>query len=272
MKKDVLTIRTLSEMKRKGQKIVAVTAYDATFAALCDAAGVDIVLVGDSLGMVIQGQPNTLPVTLEQMLYHTTIVSRGLSRAFLIMDIPFQCLPASREEAVRACVRALAEAGAKAVKLEGITPHVLELTAHLTAHGIPVMGHVGLTPQSVHQLGGFRIQGKTPAAGAKLLEGAQKLQEAGAFSVVLEAVPHELAQEITSRLAIPTIGIGAGPHCDGQVLVSYDLLGLNETYCPSFVKKYASLAETVKTAMETYAQEVRGGLFPETGDRKTNPT
>ncbi len=262
--KDAITIRSFAEMKKKGRRIVAVTAYDATFAALCDAAGVDVVLVGDSLGMVIQGHPNTLPVTLEQMLYHTAIVSRGLSHAFLVMDIPFQSLPASREEAVRACVRALSESRAQAVKIEGFTPYVLDLVSHLTSHGIPVMGHVGLVPQSVHQLGGFRIQGKTPEAGAKLLEGVQKLQDAGAFSVVLEAVPHELAREITARTAIPTIGIGAGPHCDGQVLVSYDLLGLNETYCPRFVKKYARLAETVKAAMETYAREVRDGLFPET--------
>lgn len=268
--KESLNIRTLADMKKKGQKIVAVTAYDATFAALCDAAGVDIVLVGDSLGMVIQGHPNTLPVTLDQMLYHTKMVARALSRSFLVMDIPFHSLLTSKEEAIRACVRALSEAGACAVKIEGFTPYVLDLTSHLTSHGIPVMGHVGLTPQSVHQLGGFRIQGKDPLSWSELIDRTLKLQYAGAFSVVLEAIPHELARELTQKLFIPTIGIGAGPDCDGQVLVSYDLLGLNETYCPSFVKKYAQLAETVKTAVGTYAQEVRAGVFPEPSQRKTD--
>jgi len=259
---EALTIRSFAEMKKTGRKIVTVTAYDATFAQLCEAAGVDLVLVGDSLGMVIQGHPNTLPVTLDQMVYHTRIVSRGLRRAFLVMDLPFSSVPVSLERAVEAAVRALAEGNAQGIKVEGFTPHVLQLVSHLSSHGIPVMGHVGLVPQSVHQMGGFRIQGKSREAGARVLEGARRLQEAGAFSVVLEAIPHELAREITGALSIPTIGIGAGPHCDGQVLVSYDLLGLNETYCPRFVKKYANLSEIVLQALGEYASEVRSGAFP----------
>ena len=249
-------------MKKTGRKIVTVTAYDATFARLADEAGVDLVLVGDSLGMVIQGHTTTLPVTFEQMIYHTTIVSRGLSRAFLVMDLPFGTAPGSRHEATAACVRALSEAGARAVKVEGFTSHVLDLVSHLTSHGIPVMGHVGLVPQSVHQFGGFRMQGKTRDDRARVAEGARALEQAGAFSVVLEAIPPDLAAEITRDLTIPTIGIGAGPHCDGQVLVSYDLLGLNETYCPRFVKKYAQLTQVVHQAFETYASEVRDGVFP----------
>jgi len=270
--KDALTIRSFAEMKKTGRRIVTVTAYDATFAQLADAAGVDLVLVGDSLGMVIQGLPNTLQVTLDQMVYHTRIVSRGLSRAFLVMDLPFPSVPISIEQATAAAVRALSEGQAQAVKLEGSTPYVLRLVEHLTSHGIPVMGHVGLVPQSVHQMGGFRIQGKTREAGARVLEGARNLQEAGAFSVVLEAIPHELAREITSALAIPTIGIGAGPHCDGQVLVSYDLLGLNQTYCPRFVKKYVNLSEIVKQALGEYASEVRDGVFPPAEPPKSDKT
>ncbi|MBU1409918.1 3-methyl-2-oxobutanoate hydroxymethyltransferase, partial [Myxococcota bacterium] len=269
--KDAMTIRSFAEMKKTGRKIVTVTAYDATFAQLCEAAGVDIVLVGDSLGMVIQGHPNTLPVTLDQMVYHTRIVSRGLSRAFLVMDLPFHSLPVSMESATAAAVRALSEGNAQAVKVEGATPFVLQLVSHLTSHGIPVMGHVGLIPQSVHQMGGFRIQGKTPETGARVLDGARLLEEAGAFSIVLEAIPHALAREITDAVSIPTIGIGAGPHCDGQVLVSYDLLGLNETYCPRFVKKYAQLAEIAKQALVDYAAEVRTGIFPPADERGGKP-
>ncbi len=273
--KDAFTIRSFAERKKAGRKIVTITAYDATFARLCDEAGVDVVLVGDSLGMVIQGLPNTLAVTLDQMVYHTRLVSRGLSRAFLVMDLPFPSVPVSREQATAAAVRALAEGGAQAVKLEGHTPYVLDLVSHLVSHGIPVMGHVGLVPQSVHQMGGFRIQGKTREAGERVLEGARRLEEAGAFAVVLEAIPHPLAGEITAALGIPTIGIGAGPRCDGQVLVSYDLLGLNEAYCPRFVKKYANLSVTVKKALGDYADEVRGGVFPsfeEGPGRRTDPS
>ncbi len=269
--KDAFTIRSFAECKRAGQKIVTITAYDATFARLCDEAGVDVVLVGDSLGMVIQGQSNTLAVTLDQMLYHTRCVARGLARAFLVMDLPFPSVPVSRERAVEAAVRALSEGCAQAVKVEGSTPYVLELVGHLVSHGIPVMGHVGLVPQSVHQMGGFRIQGKSKEAGARVLEGARRLEEAGAFSVVLEAIPHGLAREITGALRIPTIGIGAGPHCDGQVLVSYDLLGLNETYCPRFVKKYADLTGTVKAALGEYASEVRACVFPAVADGDGSP-
>lgn len=270
--KEVLTIRSFAEMKKTGRKIVTVTAYDATFAQLCDDAGVDLVLVGDSLGMVIQGHPNTLPVTLDQMIYHTRIVSRGLSRAFLVMDLPFPSVPVSLERATEAAVRAVAEGKAQAVKVEGFTPHVLQLVSHLTSHGIPVMGHVGLIPQSVHQIGGFRMQGRTREAGTRILDGARRLEEAGVFSIVLEAIPHELAREITGALLIPTIGIGAGPHCDGQVLVSYDLLGLNQTYCPLFVKKYADLSGIISQALGEYASEVRAGVFPPAETPKPDPT
>ncbi len=256
-----LTVPDLLAMKRKGQKIVMVTAYDYLFARLADEAGIHILLVGDSLGMVVEGRETTLHVTLEQTLYHTTMVRRGARRALVVADMPFLTYQVSVEEAVRNCGRVLKETGAHAVKIEGGL-EVVPTVQRLVEVGIPVMAHIGLTPQKVHSLGGFRVQGRTEEARRRLLEEAVALQEAGAFSLVLESVPLEVAREITERLQIPTIGIGAGPHTDGQVLVLYDLLGLFEEFKPRFVKRYAHLAREVRRALETFKKEVEQGLFP----------
>jgi 3-methyl-2-oxobutanoate hydroxymethyltransferase len=256
-----VTVHTLQKMKRDGQRIAVLTAYDATFARLLDQTGIDVLLVGDSLGMVIQGQANTLPVTLEDVIYHCRAVARGATRAHLVGDMPFLSYQAGLDEAVRSCGRVLKEGGAEAVKLEGGARHA-ELVHRLTQIGIPVMGHVGLTPQSVHAMGGFRVQGREAAQAQSILDDAVALEQAGAYAVVLEGVPAELAQTITGRLRIPTIGIGAGPHCDGQVLVIYDLLGMDDSFRPRFVKRYENLALRIRTAVESYAQEVREGKFP----------
>jgi 3-methyl-2-oxobutanoate hydroxymethyltransferase len=235
------------------------TAYDATMARLLDCAGVDVILVGDSLGMVIMGHQNTLEVTLDMMVHHTRAVCNGTRRALVVADMPFLTFQTGVDDAVRNAGRLIQEGGAAAVKLEGGRASS-EVTARLVEVGIPVMGHIGLTPQSVHQLGGFRkITG--PAA-EKLLDEARAVQQAGAFAIVLESIPTENAREITQALTIPTIGIGAGPHCDGQVLVSYDALGLFDEFTPSFVKRYAELGqETIRAARE-YVDEVRSGRFP----------
>ncbi len=254
------TILDFARMKDEGRKIVVITAYDVLFAKIFDEAGVDAILVGDSLGQVVLGLPDTLGVTMDDMVRHTGAAARGRKRALLIADMPFLSYQASREEAIRNAGRLL-QAGAEAVKLEG-GRNVEATIRAIAACDIPVMGHVGLTPQSIHRMGGYRIQGKAEAQRARLLDDAQAVQEAGAFAVVLEGMPADLAAEITARLAIPTIGIGAGVRCDGQVLVMQDLLGLFDEFRPKFVKRFAELAKSVADAVTAYSDAVRGGTFP----------
>jgi 3-methyl-2-oxobutanoate hydroxymethyltransferase len=255
-------ITTATLRARKGAaKIVMVTAYDATFAAIFDGAGADILLVGDSLGMVVQGHENTLPVTLEHMIYHTAAVRRGAKRAHVVGDMPFMSYQVSPEQALVSAGRLLQEGGAHAVKLEGGRQVVPQVRAIVGA-GIPVMGHVGLTPQSVNEVGGFKVQGRDTAAAEAIVADARALQEAGCYSLVLESIPAELAAQITAAVHIPTIGIGAGPSCDGQVLVCYDLLGMNPAFRPKFLKTYASLRDQIAAAFEQYAREVQDGSFP----------
>lgn len=256
-----VTTRDLLDMKQKGERIVALTCYDALFARLLDASGVDILLVGDSVNQVLAGAPTTLSATLEQMIYHTTIVRRGAERALVVCDMPFLTYQVSPEEAVRNCGRAMQESGCHAVKLEGGQP-MAATVRRLVDVGIPVMGHIGLTPQSVHALGGYRVQGRDDGAAERLKDDAKALEEAGAFAIVLELLPAPLASQITKSLTIPTIGIGAGPACDGQVLVLHDMLGLNEHFSAKFVKKYAALAEDVREAVCLFSAEVREGRYP----------
>lgn len=241
--------------------LVAVTAYDYTFARLADQAGVDLLLVGDSLGMVVQGRSDTLGVTLEQMAYHTAAVDRGRERALVVADLPFRAYKASPAQALDSATYLMAEAGCEMVKLEGGRP-MLETVTFLSERGIPVMGHLGLTPQSVHQLGGFRVQGRDPDQAAALVEEALDLERAGARALVLEAVPRDLGRRVSEALAIPVIGIGGGPDCDGQVLVLHDLLGLSEGFRPRFAKRYTDGAGTARDALAAYAAEVREGHFP----------
>lgn len=256
-----VTTTAFRQKKKRGEPITMLTAYDYPTALIMDQAGVDSILVGDSLGMVVLGYQNTLPVTMEEMLHHCRAVARGATRALLIGDMPFMSYQVSEQEAVRNAGRFLQEAGMDAVKLEGGRERrtAIEL---ITGAGIPVMGHLGLTPQSVHQLGGFRAQGKTATAAKRLLEDALILQEAGCFGVVLESVPSRLAGLISQKLEIPTIGIGAGPDCDGQVLVTHDLLGLFDRFTPKFVRRYANIHAEMARAFETYIIEVEGGSFP----------
>ncbi len=260
--KDKVTIHTLKKLKQIGQKICMVTAYDATFARILDDAGADVLLVGDSLGMVVQGHPSTLPVTLDQMVYHSAAVSRGAKRAHVVADLPFMTYQVSWEEAVRNAGRLVVEGGAAAVKLEG-GAEFAETISRLVRASIPVMGHIGLTPQSVHKMGGYLVQGRDEDTANKLLEDAVALEKAGCYSLVLEGIPMELAQEITSRLTIPTIGIGAGVGCDGQVLVCYDLLGMNPDFKPKFVKRFANLYGGIREAAEGFFAEVRKESFPD---------
>jgi len=256
-------IPDLADKKKRGEKIVMLTAYDATMARLFDHGGVDALLVGDSLGTVILGHETTLQVTLDAMVHHTKAVTRGARRALVIADMPFLTYQISPEEAVRNAGRLLQEGGAAAVKLEGGRP-VVETVARLASLGIPVMGHLGLQPQSVHALGGYKRRPMHANDVDALVADAEALEDAGAFAVVLEAVPADAARTVTSRLTIPTIGIGAGPECDGQILVSYDMLGLFDEFVPPFVKQYARLAETILSATQAYADDVRAGRFPET--------
>ncbi len=256
-----VTVPKLQEMKAKGEKITMVTAYDYSFARLLDEAGVDILLVGDSLGMVIQGRPNTLGVTLDHMIYHSHCVANGASRAHLVCDLPFLSYQASVEDAIRACGMALKRGHAEAVKLEG-GEEMAETVRALSKLGIPVMGHVGLMPQRVQQMGGYKIQGKGKEAAKRILKDAKAIAQAGAYALVLEGIPLELAKKITESVSIPTIGIGSGPHCDGQVLVGYDLLGMYPEFSPKFVKKYAELGKAVTAAARRYVEEVRAGNFP----------
>ena len=252
-----VTITTLLGMKAKGERIAMLTAYDFPFARMVDESGVDMILVGDSLGNVVQGEGSTLPVTMDQMIYHTRMVARATQRALVVGDMPFMAYQADVKQAITNAGRFLKEAGAASVKLEGGAT-VSETIKAISEAGIPVQGHIGLTPQSVHQMGGFKVQRDEE----RLLDDAHKVEEAGAFSVVLEGIPSGIAKKITESLRIPTIGIGAGIHCDGQVLVLHDVLGLNEGHVPKFVKQYAQLAKEARRAMEMYVSEVREAKFP----------
>ena len=256
-----ITIPSLLRRKRRGEKTTMLTAYDFGFAQIFDTAGIDILLVGDSLGNVVQGRETTLPVTMDEAVYHTRLVSRGARRALVIGDMPFGSYQVCAEEAVRNAVRFVKEGGAHGVKLEGGTA-VLETIRRIVAAEIPVMGHVGLTPQAIHRMGGHRVQGRTDKSRDRVLADARAVEEAGAFAVVLEGMPVELAREVTELVSIPTIGIGAGVHCDGQVLVMHDLLGLSD-WTPSFVKQYANLGALASRAARSFAEEVADGKFPD---------
>jgi 3-methyl-2-oxobutanoate hydroxymethyltransferase len=256
-----ISITDLKAMKKRGEKIVMLTAYDCPTARLVEEAGVPLILVGDTLGMVVLGYDTTIPVTMEEMLHHVKAVTRGTRRAHVVADMPFMSYQTGPEEALRNAGRMLKEGGAQSVKLEG-GAHVVETVRRLVESGIPVMGHLGLTPQSVNQIGGYKVQGKTPAAAVKLLSDAVALQEAGAYAVVLETVPAQVAEAITQKLSIPTIGIGAGPHCDGQVQVFHDLLGLFSAFLPKHARTYADLGAQIVRAVREYADDVKEGRFP----------
>ncbi|HET6345769.1 MAG TPA: 3-methyl-2-oxobutanoate hydroxymethyltransferase [Myxococcota bacterium] len=263
-------VSDLQQAKVRGEKLVMVTAYDATFANLLDGAGVDMLLVGDSVGMVVQGHDTTLQVTLDQMIYHTAAVTRGARRAHVVADLPFMTYQVSPEQALASAGRLMQEGRAHAVKLEGgaaLAPTV----ERLVGAGIPVMGHIGLTPQSIHQLGGFKVQGRDPSGARRLAEAAHALEAAGCYALVLEGIPSELAADITSQLAIPTIGIGAGAGCDGQVLVCYDLLGMNPAFAPKFVKTYEQLHARIGAAVSAFGEEVRKGTFPDAAHSFSSP-
>src|SRR5215475_8569571 len=264
-----IRVPDLRAMKERDEKITVLTAYDATMARLLDKAGIDVILVGDSLGMVVLGYDTTIPVTLEMMIHHTAAVSRGAGRALIVADMPFLTYQLSAEEAMRNAGRLIKEGGAAAVKIEG-GQHVAETAKRLTDIGIPVMGHLGLTPQSVHKFGGFRPQARDSEAAAQLVEDAAMLEQAGVFAIVLESIPDEVAREVTASIQIPTIGIGAGPHCDGQVLVSYDVLGLYDGPIPPFVKQYAKAAEQLVDGAKAYIDDVRSGVFPPARDKSTD--
>ena len=261
-----VTVPDVLRMKAAGERIAMVTAYDCAFARLFDEAGVDLLLVGDSLGMVVQGHDTTLPVSLDEMVYHTRLVSRGARRALVVGDLPFGSYQTGPAQAVESAVRLVKEGGAAAVKLEGGLPMAPTIEA-IARIDLPVMGHVGLTPQSVHRMGGHRVQGRrhgrAPGGRERVLGDARAVEAAGAFAVVLECIPLDLAAEITAALTIPTIGIGAGVGCDGQVLVTHDLLGMFDKFTPSFVKPYAQLASQIKEALTSYHHEVKAGTYPD---------
>jgi 3-methyl-2-oxobutanoate hydroxymethyltransferase len=256
-----ISITDLKAMKARGEKIVMFTVYDYPSACLVDKAGVDIAFIGDTLGMVVLGYDTTIPVTMEEMLHHTRAVARGTKRAHVLADLPFMSYQVSPEEALRNAGRLLKEGGAQSVKLEGGI-QVADTVRRIVDAGIPVMGHLGLTPQSVNQLGGYKIQGKTPKAAVKLINDAAALEQAGAYAIVLECVPVHLARAITERVSIPTIGIGAGVHCDGQVQVFHDLLGLYQEFRPKHSKRYANIGDTIREAVHSYSEDVRAGRFP----------
>jgi 3-methyl-2-oxobutanoate hydroxymethyltransferase len=256
-----VTIRDIRAFKEQRERFVMLTAYDALSARLLDEAGIPLILVGDTLGMVMLGHDSTLPVTMDEMIHHTSAVRRGASNAFVVGDMPFMSYQASVDEGLHNAGRFLKEAGANAVKLEGGS-RVVDLVARLTDSGIPVMGHLGLTPQSVNQFGGYRVQGRTDEQAHRIVQEAKDLEAAGIFSLVLEAVPSEVARQVTDSLEVPTIGIGAGPHTDGQVLVWHDFLGITSGKLPRFVKKYAELGEEIKQAATTFAREVADGTYP----------
>lgn len=256
-----ITIHDFLKKKKDGRKITMLTAYDYPFAQMVDEAGIDGILVGDSLGMVVQGLENTLPVTMDEMIYHTKMVTRAAKNAIVLGDMPFMSYQTGIEDAVRNAGRFLKEAGASAVKLEG-GAEIAEQIRAMTRADIPVMAHIGLTPQSIHRMGGYKIQGRTDEAAKRLVEEAHIAEDAGAFSLLLEAIPVSLAKRITEELSIPTIGIGAGPHCDGQVLVLHDVLGMFERFVPKFIKCYATLKQDGLRAIRSYKEEVENGIFP----------
>lgn len=257
-----VTVHHIVGRKRTGPKIIALTAYDALFGRLVDEAGVDIVLVGDSVNTVLAGQDTTLSATLEQMIYHGRMVRAGVRRALLIIDMPFLTYQISLEEAKRNVGRVMQQTGAHGVKLEGGVP-MAETVRAVVEMGVPVMGHVGFTPQSVHALGGYRVQGRGEEPAARVIAGAQALEGAGAFSIVLELMPSPVAARVTEGVRIPTIGIGSGPHCDGQVLVLHDMLGLNERFRAKFVKAYANLSDQVRAAVRQFSDDVQAGRYPD---------
>lgn len=257
-----ITVRELLEMKKRGDRIVALTAYDVLFARLLDECDIDIALVGDSLGQVVAGHPSTLPVTLDDMIYHSKAVRRGVRRAMVVVDMPFLTFQVDPAETLRNAGRVMKEAAVEGVKIEGGDEEAARHVRMLVRAGIPVMGHIGLTPQSVHALGGYRVQGRGDEAAARLREEALRLADAGVFAIVLELVPAALAGQITRSIEVPTIGIGAGPETDGQVLVIYDALGLNQGFEPRFLRKFANLADEARKGMRAYASAVRSGEYP----------
>jgi 3-methyl-2-oxobutanoate hydroxymethyltransferase len=261
MKNPRVTIHTLRQMKERGEKITVLTAYDATFARLLEESGAEVLLIGDSLGMVVQGHDTTLPVTLDEMVYHCRAVARGTKRAHLVGDLPFMTYQSSIEQGMQSAARLMKEGGCHSVKLEGGAVHA-ELVRRLVSAGIPVMGHIGLTPQSVHQLGGFKVQGKDAKGRERLLADARALEDAGAYALVLEAIPADIAADLTAAVRIPTIGIGAGVGCDGQVLVCYDMLGMDESFKPRFVRRFGAVGAAIKDAVAGYVHEVKAGSFP----------
>ncbi len=260
-----ITIPYLLDKKRQGEKIVALTAYDFPTAKIVDESGIEVILVGDSLGMVVLGYENTIPVTMEEMIHHTKAVSRAAKRPLIVGDMPYFSFHLSGDETVRNASRFLKEAGAQAVKIEGASKKRLKLIASLVEAEIPVMGHVGLTPQSIYHLGQFKVKGKEIEEAKQIIQDAANLEKAGVFSIVLECIPMELAQEITGRVNVPTIGIGAGPYCDGQILVFHDLVGYANGYLPKFVKRYADIHGILNQAIKGYVDDVQEGKFP--GDR-----
>jgi 3-methyl-2-oxobutanoate hydroxymethyltransferase len=256
-----VSITEIKEMKQKGEKIAMLTAYDYATAKLIDEAGIPLILVGDSLGMVILGYESTIPVTMDEMIHHTKAVVRGTTRALIVGDMPFMTYQVSVDDALRNAARFIQEGGAQTVKLEG-GENMAETVKRVVSSGIPVMGHIGLTPQSIHQLGGFKVMGKTPEAAVRLINDAKALDEAGVFAIVLECVPEPLSKLITEKVSVPTIGIGAGKYCDGQVQVISDLLGLYTDFVPKHAKQYARLFELIKSATADYIAEVQSGAFP----------
>jgi 3-methyl-2-oxobutanoate hydroxymethyltransferase len=257
----VVTTRTVLRMKQTGEKITMLTAYDFLIAKVLDQAGVDVVLVGDSLGSVVQGYETTLPVTVDDMIYHAKAVKRAVKGALIVVDMPFMSYQASVDDAMRNCGRVMKEVGVGAVKLEG-GAYIAEIVKHLVTIGIPVMGHLGLTPQSINKFGTYEVRAQERKEAADLLRDARVLAEAGVFAIVLEKIPAALAKKVTDTVPVPTIGIGAGPHCDGQVLVVYDMLGMTEEFRPRFVRRYAELAENVRSAVQSYIRDVKGRRFP----------
>jgi 3-methyl-2-oxobutanoate hydroxymethyltransferase len=258
-----ITVRDIRAFKERRERFAMLTAYDAASARLLDAAGIPVLLVGDTLGETVLGHSNTLPVTVDDMVHHSAAVVRGVTEAFVVGDMPFMSYQASVAEGLANAGRLMKEAGVNAIKLEGGS-RVVELVARLVEAGVPVMGHIGLTPQSVHQLGGYRVQGRGEAA-QRILQDAKELEAAGVFALVLEAIPSDLARSITESVSVPTIGIGAGPHCDGQVLVFHDAMGLTSGRVPKFVKRYAELGDEIRAAAAAFAADVAAGTFPDAG-------
>jgi 3-methyl-2-oxobutanoate hydroxymethyltransferase len=256
-----MTTKRVMQMKQTGEKIAMLTAYDYLVARYLDQVGIDIILVGDSLGNVVQGHETTLPVTVEDMIYHAKAVKRAVRNALIVVDMPFMSYQTSVDDAVQNCGRLLKEVGVGAVKLEG-GAYIADVVRHLVTIGIPVMGHVGLTPQAINKFGSYEVRAQEREEAEQVMQDAKVLAEAGAFAIVLEKIPAALAREITAAVPVPTIGIGAGPHCDGQVLVVYDMLGLTEEFRPRFVRRYAEFADGMRTAFRSYIQDVRGGKFP----------